>query len=195
MIHTIAREWLGDLYEDYAKFLIPSSNGEKHHILPKSLFPEHANNPDNIIQISVMNHMLAHEVLSRTGENETVLAFHLMFTHKNRRYSNLSDDDKKTVLKKLVKAREMMKIVKSEQAKKRTGTMNSFYGKTHSEDSRKLIGSYHVGKKLSSEHKNSISNAQRGRPKTKVKCPHCHKMIAINLSKRWHFDNCKHKGD
>jgi len=31
----------------------------------------------------------------------------------------------------------------------------------------------------------------KGKPKTKINCPHCFKNVAINTAKRWHFDNCK----
>jgi hypothetical protein len=35
---------------------------------------------------------------------------------------------------------------------------------------------------------------QRGVPKIKFTCPHCGK-IGGPILKRWHFDNCKHKGE
>ena len=38
-----------------------------------------------------------------------------------------------------------------------------------------------------------FSERHKGKSKPKVECPHCKKMIAVNTSKRWHFDNCKDK--
>lgn len=29
--------------------------------------------------------------------------------------------------------------------------------------------------------------------KTKLVCPHCNFTLSMNVAKRWHFDNCKHK--
>jgi hypothetical protein len=49
---------------------------------------------------------------------------------------------------------------------------NPMYGKTHSEEARKII---------------SEAN------KKKVVCPHCNKEGGIAIMKRWHYDNCKHK--
>lgn len=57
-------------------------------------------------------------------------------------------------------------------------------------------------------HKAKISKALAGIPKTdehraalqgshadrkRLTCPHCDKVIAINVAHRWHFDKCKHK--
>lgn len=42
-----------------------------------------------------------------------------------------------------------------------------------------------------------ISHAQKGRPKPKhalLTCPHCNKTGGANGMKRYHFDNCNHKG-
>lgn len=38
---------------------------ENHHILPKSLFPEHKDNSDNIIALTAKEHYLAHRILLR----------------------------------------------------------------------------------------------------------------------------------
>jgi len=33
----------------------------------------------------------------------------------------------------------------------------------------------------------------KGKPKTKVKCPHCGKQGGTGVMNRWHFDNCRNK--
>lgn len=43
----------------------------------------------------------------------------------------------------------------------------------------------------SEEAKAKSSLKLKGVPKPKVECPHCKKMIAVNTSRRYHFDNCK----
>jgi hypothetical protein len=45
------------------------------------------------------------------------------------------------------------------------------------------------------EHKQKISEFQKGRPKPQktLTCPYCKKQGG-NAMKRWHFDNCKMKG-
>ena len=63
-----------------------------------------------------------------------------------------------------------------------------------SEHTRNAISDSLSGRSLSEEHRISISNAQRGKPKgpaSLVVCPHCDKSGGINAMGRWHFDNCK----
>lgn len=38
---------------------------EKHHILPKSLFPEFKTNPENLIRLTARQHFIAHWILSK----------------------------------------------------------------------------------------------------------------------------------
>lgn len=82
------------------------------------------------------------------------------------------------------KSRKKMSVAAS---KRQTGETNSFYGKKHSDESKKLIGqaSKQRAKKLYEErmtkgnHPNSFGN-----------CPHCNKHGQLRALKRWHFDNC-----
>lgn len=67
----------------------------------------------------------------------------------------------------------------SEETKRKTsealkGRPSPMMGRIHTDDARAKMSA--VGK---------------GRPKPKVACPHCHKAVAVNTAKRWHFDNCK----
>lgn len=49
------------------------------------------------------------------------------------------------------------------------------------------------GMKHSDETKKKMSESSTGRKYPKETCPHCNKLFAINVSRRWHFDNCKMK--
>ena len=49
------------------------------------------------------------------------------------------------------------------------------------------------GRKQTEEAKAKMSAMRKGLPKPKVDCPHCQKSIAVNVAKRWHFDNCKER--
>jgi len=44
---------------------------------------------------------------------------------------------------------------------------------------------------ITQEHRERIANSLRGKPKEIVSCPHCNKIGAIGIMKRWHFSNCK----
>ena len=43
---------------------------------------------------------------------------------------------------------------------------------------------------LSINHKQKISEFQKGKPKLKIQCPHCDVIGGVNTMGRWHFDNC-----
>lgn len=66
---------------------------EKHHILPKSVFPEFKTDRNNIILLSPSDHYIAHKYLFLIGRNKELwFSFNMM---KNTRKQNnlLSDED------------------------------------------------------------------------------------------------------
>lgn len=92
------------------------------------------------------------------------------------------------------------------------GAANPFFGKTHTEDAKKIIGKASkermtteqaryirskvktswLGKTHSQESKLAMSIHHKNLPQ--ITCPHCNKTGHNNLMKRWHFDKCKHIG-
>ena len=97
------------------------------------------------------------------------------------------------------------------------GIFNAFYGKKHTEEtkqvirekrklqvikhterSKKLLSESLKGHYVSEETKQKMrgkrkSYSSKGKPKRTTACPHCGKIGAIAMMKRWHFDNCKEK--
>jgi hypothetical protein len=71
---------------------------------------------------------------------------------------------------------------------RQTGETNSFYGKTHSDETRKLIGE-HSKERGKEQYTKRINNGTH--PNNKSVCPHCNKIGQYRAMKRWHFDNCK----
>lgn len=58
----------------------------------------------------------------------------------------------------------------------------------------RMIGnSYTLGRKISEEHKKSISIKNKGKKKPITTCPHCGIIGAVPVLKRFHYDNCKLK--
>ena len=195
MIYDKVGTWLGDLADEYLSVVTKppkTKYTEKHHILPKSLFPEYETVPENIVSLDILDHLNAHEILAKTKDPKMIMAFWIMFSSSKRRKLDLSNDELKI---KYEKARIEMKRVKSEWGKSRVGKLNPFFGKHHGEYAKRRVSETHKGKKLSKEHTKSFGQAQKGVPKRKVECPHCHQMIPYNLINRWHNDNCKFKED
>ena len=56
-------------------------------------------------------------------------------------------------------------------------------------------GSFKDGHKVDDDTRRRISNSMSGVKRDKVSCPHCGKTGDVSLMKRWHFENCKIKGD
>jgi group I intron endonuclease len=92
----------------------------------------------------------------------------------------------------------------SEEAKAkigRPGVLHHMYGKKLSEETKAKISAnlsgvlnHMYGKKHSEEAKAKMSASSTGK-QLKVTCPYCEKVGGINAMKRWHFDNCKLKGN
>ena len=60
------------------------SKHEKHHILPRSIFPEYIKNLDNIVRLSPYNHFVAHYLLAHlTKDRRMVFALNQMNRIKN----------------------------------------------------------------------------------------------------------------
>jgi hypothetical protein len=85
-------------------------------------------------------------------------------------------------------------------------------GAVLSEESKDKIRKKAVGRKASKETKLKMSSSHKGRPQTekqkqtmrdynlsrnlpKLDCPHCNKVGSYVAMHRWHFNNCKHKGE
>lgn len=187
--------WLGDLADEYLSVVTrppKTKHTENHHILPRSLFPEYESCQENIVSLDILDHLEAHEVLAKTKDPKMIMAFWIMFSSSERRNLDLTEDELKA---KYEEARIEMKRVKSEWGKTRVGELNSFFGKHHGDYAKRRISETHKGKKLSKEHAKSFGQAQKGVPKRKLECPHCHKMVPYNLINRWHNNNCKFKED
>ena len=52
------------------------------------------------------------------------------------------------------------------------------------------ISANRTGRKLSEEHKAAISEANRGVPKSRIRCEHCSEEFAPTAFNRYHGDNC-----
>jgi hypothetical protein len=66
-------------------------------------------------------------------------------------------------------------------------------GKIRTLESRKKQAESLRGYKQSAEHILKKKNANIGKKRELITCPHCRKNGGINMMKRWHFDKCQFK--
>jgi hypothetical protein len=62
-----------------------------------------------------------------------------------------------------------------------------------SEETKRKTSEALKGRIITDEHKAKIKAGLTGKPKAKIECPHCQKLVSPAMAKRWHFDNCKDK--
>lgn len=144
--------------------------GENHHIKPKSIYPELKNDINNIVRLTAAEHFICHYHLWKHYKDEL----------KNGIWSSKMAcafiKMKKHIIDKSEDIEELANLysnVRTEISMSLSGKNNPFYGKHHSEETRKKIsekqkGTKHhlYGKKRSSETRKKISNALIGNKST-----------------------------
>lgn len=186
---------------------------ENHHVIPTKLGGNDVN--ENKVYLTYREHVVAHYLLTkmcRSGQNrcKMLTAFHAMVYMRNQdnqrikkilplRYLELAK-------KSIVEARRGTK--RSEETRRRiaasrvypTGKDHPNYGMKHTEETKDAIrlcrsvqSPTFAGKKHTEETKRKISVTKTGVSikRTIISCPHCQKLGAWPLMKRWHFDNCR----
>lgn len=67
-------------------------------------------------------------------------------------------------------------------------------GIKHTPEAIEKMRKAHTGVKHSDEQKRKMSQIMTGRRMPTEVCIHCHKVFNIGIIRRFHMDNCKHKG-
>ena len=81
-LHTVVDMSVAQEYIDFIlscdKDIDENSYTENHHILPRSLFPEHINDADNIIRLRALDHYKSHYILAKSNNPKMLYAFNMM---------------------------------------------------------------------------------------------------------------------
>lgn len=181
---------------------------ERHHIYPRSLFPQKANDADNIVALTAREHFIAHWMLHKAFGGKMSQAFMYMKAEcsDHQRHWRLNSTSYQMLREAFAEAMSVAKTGKplTEQAKQKMSA--SRMGKPLSEAQRKAIGAGNTGRIVTEETRHRIREAKVGKslppfsaehraklsaPKAKVQCYCCGKEVAVNLVNRWHNDNCK----
>lgn len=180
---------------------------ERHHIYPRSLFPQKANDPDNIVLLTAREHFIAHWMLHKAFGGKMSQAFMYMKAGDEQRYWNLNSRSYGLLRESFSQAMSLVKKGKplTEETKRKMSAVR--VGIALSEAHRQAIGAGNTGRVVLDETRQRISEAKRGKPmppfsaehraklsvpKAKTKCYCCGKEVAVNMVNRWHNDNCKH---
>lgn len=158
----------------------------KHHILPKSLFPDHRTSPWNIVKINYKQHVKAHEILPliclvEKHKHKMVNAYFMLrkslgcaiedqsvydelkrmqreskFGSKNPMYGKSPSPETRAKTSKATKGRKKPDTMRERLSIAKTGTKMP-------RDAVERSAAKHRGRKASEEHRRKLSVAQTGR--------------------------------
>lgn len=135
-----------------------SEYGQKHHILPKSLYPDKKNDPKNIVKLSYREHYVCHWLLTKIYPcKEMTYAFYLMNCYQNKMYINSHafqmsrkafneinrgkrlSDETKTKMSEAKKGKHLSEETKKKLSEASKWQKNPNFGKHHSDEIKKKI--------------------------------------------------------
>lgn len=92
-----------ETYLDFLEVKETNEEGEVHHILPRSLFPEFSNLrifPFNSVNLLYSDHVKAHYLLTKVVENDKIVfAFNMMFSFKESERADILSEEEYNDLK------------------------------------------------------------------------------------------------
>lgn len=201
--------------ERYVRFIRSRepSNGyvERHHIYPRSMFPQLKNDPANLIALTAREHFIAHWMLHKAFGGKMTQAFMYMKSYCNdhSRYWNLNSHAYENLRSEFSVAMSGAKLGKALSEETKRKMSESRIGKRLAKSHIEAIRIGNVGKYVSDDTRRKISESKAGktpnrvvtdsyralmkRPKKKVACSCCGQMVSVNMVNRWHNENCKHK--
>jgi len=149
--------------------------GEKHHVLPSSLFPGHKKNKLNLKRISAKDHFIAHYLLWKAYPEtwQMMFAFKMMFDM----YKQTAEPD---IMMVHSLEYEQAKIIHAQWVSKSrkgiyTGEKHNWYGKEFTQEHKdriskgKMGNTAFLGRKHTDEAKKKMSAAAMGNTKGKAK--------------------------
>lgn len=194
---------------------------EKHHICPKSLFPEFSSlskNKWNLAKLTSRQHFIVHWMLWKTFPTSNMAhAFWAMCNGWGYYKKITSKIYEKLKIQLSIKISNRMKgenhplfeVGHSEETKQKMSIFwteyykyntSPMFGKNHSEETKQKMSTKKIGKKASEETKQKMSESRKGEKNPMYgktlpykTCHHCGKSITLGNFTRWHVDNCKYK--
>lgn len=135
---------------------------ERHHILPKSLFPNWAKRKSNLVLLTAREHFFCHQLLTKIYGKGMWKALFMMMTMKNGSHMKRNYKFSSRVYEevRIEAAKEHSKILVEKHLKPWN------LGKIFSNEAKQKLREAHIGKLLTEEHKQKISDSLKGRKHT-----------------------------
>lgn len=129
---------------------------EKHHVVPKH--EGGTDDPYNLIKLSLRDHRMAHKIRYDVYENKYDLSAYNFMMGQTKEAKRLicSANGSKSRGRKLTKEHK--------EKLSRPGSLNNFYGKTHSKESKEKIRQKATGRKWKKEAKEKLSKTLKNNP-------------------------------
>ena len=130
---------------------------ERHHILPQSLFPTFSKTPENIIKLTARQHFIAHMILHKAYGGAMSQAFYAMIHMENQyhnRYVRVSSKQYEEIKNKVIEQKRQWIYTSSIYGK--SGKDAPWWGKKHSEETKKLMSFRSKGRKMPENAKKKI---------------------------------------
>jgi hypothetical protein len=174
---------------------------EGHHILPKSLYPEYKTEKWNIVLLNSREHFICHLLLCKVFQNKkhtnkmkyALTAMRIIYRDGQKRYINSYLFEKyKNDITPHNKGKKMKYVPKPKGFQK--GTKNTFYGKKHTDEAKKAMSDFRIGKEPWNKGLKGAQRSSRlGVVLEKSPCHHCNMLVSKTNMIRWHGDKCKMK--
>lgn len=168
------KEFIDNILQTRGRFNCGEEYHERHHIIPKCLGG--TNDEDNLIDLFAREHFEAHRLLALENLDNEKLGYafwcmsHLS-DNKQQRYTVSPEEYERAriIFSELRKNSKASKATKEKMSKAHSGKNNRFFGKTHTEESKRKIKEARSrqiipkGRKVSDEARERMSKAQKGR--------------------------------
>jgi len=141
---------------------------DNHHIMPKSVFPEHIADDWNLVFLTHKEHYVCHHLLTKClPVSSMTYAFHLMIGMRKQRITARVHANLRRDIGKIVSERHTGKILSAETKRKisdaNMGKIYSAKTKAIWSAQRKGKSTWNKGKKLSAAGRKKLSEAHKGR--------------------------------
>jgi hypothetical protein len=183
-----------------------TKNYEKHHIIPKSLGG--SNDISNLVKLTHREHYIVHWLLIKMTQNEQKQKMIYAFWRMNNKQNSYHNSRAYKI------SRELFQINNTGQNNPMFGKVSAYKGRKDSPETLEKKRISNTGKKHTEKTKLKISQGRLGKNnpnykgksfteetkkklsmiaknRKRISCPHCNALTPINVSHRWHFNNCK----